>query len=121
MTSRQSRREFMGLAAASAAGMLTRPAFSDAHPFTAAPFSPSAPLADPDLVVVNAKVYTMDPAMPQGGGVRGERRANHRRGEQRGRAQPRSQGKPDVRRQGHDDRARLHRLPQPRRRDDASI
>ena len=65
MTSRQSRREFMGLAAASAAGILTRPAFSDAQPFTAAPFSPSAPLVDPDLVVVNAKVYTMDPAAPR--------------------------------------------------------
>jgi hypothetical protein len=55
----------MGLAAASAAGILTRPAFGDAHPFTAAPFSPSAPLADPDLLVVNAKVYTMDAAMPR--------------------------------------------------------
>jgi len=65
MTSRQSRREFMGLAAASAAGILTRPAFGDAHPFTAAPFSPSAPLADPDLLVVNAKVYTMDGATPK--------------------------------------------------------
>jgi predicted amidohydrolase YtcJ len=52
----------MGLAAASAAGILTRPAFSDAHPFTAAPFSTAA---DPDLVVVNAKVYTMDPAAPR--------------------------------------------------------
>jgi predicted amidohydrolase YtcJ len=50
----------MGLAAASAAGILTRPAFSDAQPFTAARFSAAA---DPDLVVVNAKVYTMDSAM----------------------------------------------------------
>ena len=52
----------MGLAAASAAGILTRPAFSDAQPFTAAPFSTAA---EPDLIVVNAKVYTMDSAMPK--------------------------------------------------------
>jgi predicted amidohydrolase YtcJ len=63
MTSHQtSRREFMGLAAASAAGILTRPAFGDAHPFTAGPFSA---VADADLVVLNAKVYTMDPAAPR--------------------------------------------------------
>jgi predicted amidohydrolase YtcJ len=57
-----SRREFLGVTAASAAGILTRPTFGDAHPFTAAPFSAAA---EPDLVVVNAKVYTMDPAMPR--------------------------------------------------------
>src|SRR5215475_12100681 len=62
MSDRQSRREFMGLAAASAAGILTRPAFSDAQPFTAARFSAAA---EPDLVVLNAKVYTMDAAMPR--------------------------------------------------------
>jgi len=62
MTQHQSRREFMGLAAASAAGILTRPTFSDGHPFTASPFSTAA---DPDLIVVNAKVYTMDAAMPR--------------------------------------------------------
>ncbi|HEY2162890.1 MAG TPA: amidohydrolase, partial [Gemmatimonadaceae bacterium] len=62
MSRGQSRREFMGLAAASAAGVLTRPGFSDAHPFTATPFSTAA---DPDLVVVNAKVYTMDSAAPR--------------------------------------------------------
>ena len=62
MSERRSRREFLGLAAAGAAGALTRPTFSDAHPFTAAPFSTAA---DPDMIVVNAKVYTMDPAMPR--------------------------------------------------------
>lgn len=62
MSGRRSRREFLGLAAASAAGVLTRPTFGDAQPFTAAPFSPAA---DPDMIVVNAKVYTMDTAMPR--------------------------------------------------------
>jgi len=62
MTERRTRREFLGLAAAGAAGMLTKPSFSDAQPFTAAPF---ALAADPDIIVVNAKVYTMDPAMPR--------------------------------------------------------
>ena len=121
MSERQSRREFMGLAAASAAGLLTRPAFSDSHPFTAAPFSPSAPMADPDLVVVNAKVYTMDAAMPRaeafavsGGRIVAVGSSADVRGLAR-------KGTPDVRRQGHDDRTGLHRLPQPRRRDDAAI
>jgi len=56
-----SRREFMGIAAAGAAGFLTRPRFSDARSFLAALSSPP----DADLIVINAKVYTMDPATPR--------------------------------------------------------
>jgi predicted amidohydrolase YtcJ len=61
MSDRQSRREFMGLAAAGAAGFLTRPRYLDARSFLAALTSPP----DADLVVLNAKVYTMDPALPR--------------------------------------------------------
>ena len=80
----------MGLAAASAAGLLTRPAFSDAHPFTAAPFSPSAPLADPDLDRRQREGLHDGRGAAEGGGVRGERRAVHRRREQRGHQRARS-------------------------------
>src|SRR5580765_6507655 len=55
MRDHRSRREFMGLAAAGVAGALT-------------PRWMSAALAwagDPDLIVLNAKVYTMDPAAPR--------------------------------------------------------
>jgi predicted amidohydrolase YtcJ len=62
MTEPRSRREFLGLAAAGAAGLLTKPSFNDTHPFTPAPLGL---VADPDMIVVNAKVYTMDPAIPR--------------------------------------------------------
>jgi predicted amidohydrolase YtcJ len=54
-----SRREFMGLTAAGAAGLIA--------PSAAAQPSPAAPVdaRDPDLVVFNAKAYTVDPAMPR--------------------------------------------------------
>ena len=64
MTEPRSRREFMGLTAAGAAGALARPWLGDAHALSTA-FAPSV---DPDLVVFNAKVYTMDPAVPQADG-----------------------------------------------------
>jgi predicted amidohydrolase YtcJ len=51
----------MGLAAAGAAGILLRPRLADARALIAA-FSESP---DPDLVVFNAKVYTMDTAAPR--------------------------------------------------------
>jgi predicted amidohydrolase YtcJ len=65
MTVRRSRREFMGLTAAGAAGFLLRPSVADAR---SAPSAMSAFLSasvDPDLVVLNAKVYTMDTATPR--------------------------------------------------------
>jgi predicted amidohydrolase YtcJ len=62
MTDRKSRREFMGLTAAGVAGALTPPWIADAHAASTAPYSLSV---DPDLVVFNAKVYTMDPATPR--------------------------------------------------------
>lgn len=56
MRDRQSRREFMGFTAVGAAGLLTgRRSLSGM--FALPP--------DPDLVVFNAKVYTMDSAMPR--------------------------------------------------------
>lgn len=62
MNDRHSRRDFMGLAATGVAGALTRPWLGDTSPLFAASTSQSS---DPDLVVFNAKVYTMDPAMPR--------------------------------------------------------
>jgi hypothetical protein len=55
-----SRREFMGLTAAGAAGLIA-PGAAAAQPAPAAPVD----AREPDLVVFNAKVYTVDPAMPR--------------------------------------------------------
>ena len=49
------RRDFMGVAMAGAAGFAVRPILSAAD-------------TDPDLVVVNAKIYTMDPRLPRADG-----------------------------------------------------
>jgi predicted amidohydrolase YtcJ len=62
MSDRRSRREFMGMAVAGAAGALMPSALGAAPP----PFSRSrAGVVDPDLVVVNARVYTMDSTAPR--------------------------------------------------------
>ncbi len=61
MTNRHSRREFMGLTAAGVAGVLTPPWLADARGVTAR----SAQSPEPELVVHNAKVYTVDAAMPR--------------------------------------------------------
>ena len=68
MAGRHSRREFMGLTAVGAAGILARPGLAAGRTLatTSAPESAqAAPSADPDLVVFNAKVYTMDSAAPR--------------------------------------------------------
>jgi predicted amidohydrolase YtcJ len=68
MNDRHSRREFMGITAAGVAGALTRPWLGGAHPgavTTAPPLVPTMLKADPDLLVLNAKIYTMDPAAPR--------------------------------------------------------
>jgi predicted amidohydrolase YtcJ len=62
MSDRHNRREFMGLAAAGVAGVITRPRLSDSHSYAPLHASQSA---DPDLVVFNAKIYTMDSAAPR--------------------------------------------------------
>lgn len=62
MHDRRSRREFMGLAATGAAGALV-PSW-----LNAARFAPVSLAVDPDLVVYNAKVYTMDSAAPRAQG-----------------------------------------------------
>jgi predicted amidohydrolase YtcJ len=61
MTDRHSRREFMGLTAAGVAGVLTPPWLADARGVTAR----SAQSPEPELVVHNAKVYTVDAAIPR--------------------------------------------------------
>src|SRR5262245_10241544 len=66
MTDRQSRREFMGFTAAGVAGLLTPPWLADARGVSRRTIeSVSSLSADPDLVVYNAKVYTMDSAAPR--------------------------------------------------------
>jgi predicted amidohydrolase YtcJ len=71
MTDRHSRREFMGLTAAGVAGALTRPLLGDApagpaaRAWSTAHGVHGAQSADADLVVFNAKVYTMDSAAPR--------------------------------------------------------
>ena len=82
---------------------------------------PRAGGPDPDLVVVNAKVYTMDTRAPRaeafavtGGRFTAVGSTSRHQG-------PGRQEHADLRRQGHDGRARLHRLPQPRRRRGAAV
>lgn len=53
MTTRYRRREFVGLTGVAVAGLVSAPSFAWASG------------EDPDLVVVNAKVYTMDPKRPR--------------------------------------------------------
>jgi predicted amidohydrolase YtcJ len=71
MSNRRSRREFMGLTAAGIAGAFTPPFLGNAHAATSPVTVPNGPQAqapqgtDPDLVVLNAKVYTMDAAAPR--------------------------------------------------------
>ena len=65
MNDRQSRREFMGLTIAGVAGALAHPRLGGAPAAWFAGPVPTSQQADPDLVVFNAKVYTMDPASPR--------------------------------------------------------
>lgn len=59
MRDRHTRREFLGLTAAGSAGLLLTPRER------AAALWATLRAPDPDLVVLNAKVYTMNPAMPR--------------------------------------------------------
>ena len=61
MTRHQSRREFLGLTAVGAAGMLASPSMRGARSLLAL----LAETPEPDVVVYNAKVYTMDVAAPR--------------------------------------------------------
>ena len=58
MTDRRSRREFLELTIAGSAGLLV-------PRWGRGPQAPWLAAADPDLIVYNARVYTMDPAMPR--------------------------------------------------------
>jgi predicted amidohydrolase YtcJ len=67
MSDRHSRREFMGITAAGIAGVVARPVIGDARS-SGAHISPpvsGSQSADADVVVLNAKIYTMDPAAPR--------------------------------------------------------
>ena len=65
MSDNRSRREFMGLTAAGLAGAAAPPWVREQYKAPAAPFWQSPQSVDSDLVVINAKVYTMDPTMPR--------------------------------------------------------
>jgi predicted amidohydrolase YtcJ len=62
MTNRHSRREFLGLTAAGVAGALAPPWLRGAN---AALTRGDASDAEADLIVLNARVYTMDPGLPR--------------------------------------------------------
>jgi predicted amidohydrolase YtcJ len=61
---KMSRKEFLGFGAA-LAGAATASGLEPITPGLAAQTTPTARV-EPDLIVVNAKVYTIDPAMPRG-------------------------------------------------------
>ncbi|HMB78792.1 MAG TPA: amidohydrolase [Vicinamibacterales bacterium] len=61
MSTHRSRREFFGLTGAGVAGLAAAP-WLRATPVA---FAPGADGADADLLVINAKVYTVDAAMPR--------------------------------------------------------
>lgn len=68
MTNRHTRREFMGLSAAGLAGVVGKPWLDSAAPAIATRAASDARDvrdAEPDLVVINAKVYTIDDRAPR--------------------------------------------------------
>ena len=65
MSDRQSRREFMGLAAAGIAGIVAGPRFAELRPRSSSGASWHSPAEDPDLIVFNGKVYTVDARLPR--------------------------------------------------------
>src|SRR5687767_3894917 len=62
MTDHPTRRDFLGLSAAGVAGLLT-PSWPNSARAESVPVESQR--AETDLVVYNAKVYTMDPALPR--------------------------------------------------------
>ena len=111
MKQRQTRRSFMGLAGAGLAGMVHAPAVN-AQPATRT----AADTPEPDLIVTNAKVYTMDSATPRAEAFAIKGWALRRRRQQRRHQGSRGQGTRDHRREADDHRPRIRRLPQSRRR-----
>src|SRR5215213_7074754 len=65
MTKDHNRREFLTLAAATAAAAMVQPLYGGDVAHAAAPLWSSTDGADPDLIVHNAKVYTVDGSMPR--------------------------------------------------------
>ena len=67
MSDRHTRREFMGITTAGIAGVVARPLIGDARSSAAhnSPRVSGSQSADADVIVLNAKVYTMDPASPR--------------------------------------------------------
>src|SRR5262245_26415508 len=59
----RNRREFLGLSAFGVAGLLSRPSIGHARSILAALTANASAPPEADLIVHNAKVYTMDPAL----------------------------------------------------------
>ena len=104
MTShRRFRREFIKLTGVGIAGVVSGPWLGMAE---------AAEAQDAELVVFNAKVYTVDPRVSKAEAFAVKARPVHRRGDHRGDEGAHRQGDANVRRQTDDHRARVHRLPQ---------
>ena len=113
---RRNRREFLGLTGTGIAGLvggslaggslIGAPAVADAQ--GGAP--PNR--LDADLVVFNAKVYTVDSRAPRAEAFAVKANRFVAVGSNRGHQGTHRQGDPDLRRQADDHRARVHRLPQ---------
>ena len=119
--SSHSRREFAKVAGAALAGLAAAPSIA-ANPRSAQTAPPIATVGgrDPDAIVVNAKVYTMDTRAPRAEAfavTNGRFTAVGSTGDIKGLAGKSTQ---TFDAEGHDGRARVHRLPQPRRRRSAA-
>ena len=103
MNHRYNRRRFIGAAGAGIAGVVGAPWLGKA----------AAAEGDvPDLVVFNAKVYTVDPGMPKAEAFAVKASKFVAVGRTEDIKASDRQRHPDLRRKANDDRARVHRLPQ---------
>jgi len=64
-TSRRNRRHFLQQSGATLSGLLAAPALGASPLAAEALQGPAAGRSEPDLIVINATVYTLDPAQPQ--------------------------------------------------------
>ena len=100
--SSHSRREFAKVAGAALASLAAPSIAANARSAQAAPQIATAGGRDPDLIVVNAKVYTMDTRAPRAEAFAVTSGPLHGRGLDGRHQGPGRQEHADVRRQGHD-------------------
>ena len=119
---RHDRRQFISATSAALAAIAGAPelAASAQASASAAAQTAGAGGSDPDLIVINAKVYTMDARAPRAEAFAVSAGRFTAVGSTSDVEGPGRQEHADLRRQGHDGGAGLHRLPQPRRRGSAA-